>query len=142
MAEKTIAELKAEYEQQIHDTFIDALSSPERIKANTELVVRQGIGALLGLRPDSFREDKWELSYNKDSYPFQTMMDAALREIMVEVKPQLIEFVKDVVAAKSFQKEVRDRYKDLLHRAIQRRLEDQVAVDAARYVVQILGDTE
>jgi len=141
MAEKTIAELKAEYEKMLRDAFAEELSSPERIKEQVRKTVNEGIGALMGLRRD-IHDERWEPSYHCDARPFTKTADAAVQEVMNEFRPQIKEFINDVVLSKAFQKEVKDRYKGMLHRCIEKTLENKAMMDAERHVLSILSSVE
>jgi hypothetical protein len=141
MPEKTIAQLKAEYEKTLRDAFTEELSSPEKIKEQVRKTVNDGIGALMGLRRDTFR-DHWEPGYNQSARPFLSLAEDAVREVMIEARPQIMEFVKEVVLSKTFQKEVKDRYKGMLHRCIEKTLENKAMMDAEKHVLSILSSVE
>ncbi len=137
MAEKTIAQLKAEYAKLIQDSFEDELSSPEKVKSNVRRIALDGVAALLGLRRDSYNE-KWELNYtNNYNFPFRELIHSTLTEALRDMRPQMIEFVKDVVATKAFQKEIKYEYRAMLQRSIERLVESRANEEAERFVARM-----
>ncbi len=141
MAEKTIAQMKAEYAKLIQDSFEGELSSPEKVKSNVRRIALDGVGALLGLRRNTWGDD-WELAYTHEKVsPFRGLIHDSLKDTLQEIRPQMLEFVKDVLASKSFQKEIKDTYKAMLQQGIRQLVEKRACEEAEQFVARMF-DTE
>ena len=138
-----IKKLRTEYEKSLKDAFEEELQAPEKIVNHVRLAITKGVGALMGLRLDSWG-DKWEISHSPHSnlLPFQTTMQSVLTELIEEHREELKKTVAEVLASKGFINEIKSEYRHQLMARVKEAVDHKARDKAERLAREIIGDED